>query len=221
MSLGEKIQSLRKQNNLSQEQLAEKLMVSRQSVSKWELDQSIPDVHKIIEISNLFEVTTDYLLREDMKVPMEQIVEDTVSSAYRQFIGRWVKIFLDDRGFGGLYQVAVLDVNNDYILFQNRKGKKGILTAKSIISISDADVYKKSSDKIPEIVLRDVTEINFFEYFKGKHCTVHFICKSMFAGPQGCFDALVKEITDDEILIINRKRNSVIKIERILMMVER
>jgi transcriptional regulator with XRE-family HTH domain len=64
MNLAEKIFSLRKQNNLSQEQLAEKLGVSRQAVSKWEAGQATPDIDKIINISELFGVSTDYLLKE-------------------------------------------------------------------------------------------------------------------------------------------------------------
>jgi transcriptional regulator with XRE-family HTH domain len=63
MDLSEKILKLRKANNLSQEQLAEKLDVSRQSISKWESGQSIPDVEKLITLSNIFNVTIDYLLK--------------------------------------------------------------------------------------------------------------------------------------------------------------
>lgn len=63
MRLGQKITELRKKNNLSQEGLAEKMNVSRQAVSKWESDQSIPDIEKIVSLSELFGVTTDYLLK--------------------------------------------------------------------------------------------------------------------------------------------------------------
>ena len=63
MTLGEKIQTLRKQKGLSQEQLAEKITVSRQAVSKWELSESFPDVDNIVQLSNIFDVSTDYLLR--------------------------------------------------------------------------------------------------------------------------------------------------------------
>lgn len=62
MTLGEKIQQLRKQKGLSQEQLAEQVNVSRQSVSKWELDDSIPELDKVILLSKIFSVTTDELL---------------------------------------------------------------------------------------------------------------------------------------------------------------
>ncbi|HCW73619.1 MAG TPA: hypothetical protein DHM90_07325 [Clostridiaceae bacterium] len=64
MNTGKKIQKLRKENNLSQEQLAEKFGVSRQSVSKWESDQSVPDIYNIIQLSNLFGVSTDYFLKD-------------------------------------------------------------------------------------------------------------------------------------------------------------
>lgn len=63
MRLGQKIADLRKKNNLSQESLAEKMNVSRQAVSKWESEQSIPDIEKIVNLSELFGVTTDYLLK--------------------------------------------------------------------------------------------------------------------------------------------------------------
>ncbi len=65
MILAEKITILRKQNGWSQEDLAEQLDVSRQSVSKWESGTSIPDLDKILKLSNLFGVSTDYLLKDD------------------------------------------------------------------------------------------------------------------------------------------------------------
>lgn len=63
MTFGERIQQLRKQRKMSQEELGEKLEVTRQTISKWELDQSTPDLDYIISISEFFEVTTDYLIK--------------------------------------------------------------------------------------------------------------------------------------------------------------
>lgn len=63
MTFGERIQLLRKQRKMSQEELGEKLEVTRQTISKWELDQSTPDLDYIIAISEFFEVTTDYLIK--------------------------------------------------------------------------------------------------------------------------------------------------------------
>ena len=63
MEISEKVLQLRKANNLTQEELAEKLNVSRQSVSKWESGQTIPELEKLIALSEVFQVTTDYLLK--------------------------------------------------------------------------------------------------------------------------------------------------------------
>lgn len=63
MRLGQKIAALHKKNHLFQEALAKKMNVSRQAVSKWESEQSIPDIEKIVALSELFGVTTDYLLK--------------------------------------------------------------------------------------------------------------------------------------------------------------
>ena len=65
MILAEKLYALRKKSGLSQEQLAEQLNVSRQAISKWESGQSVPEVDKLIAISKYFNVTLDYLMKED------------------------------------------------------------------------------------------------------------------------------------------------------------
>ncbi len=75
MTISDKIQELRKQNGLSQEQLAERMGVSRQAVSKWESGLCAPDIEKIIALSELFEVSTDYLIKG---VEAETLKEKTV-----------------------------------------------------------------------------------------------------------------------------------------------
>ena len=66
MILADKIIELRKKNGWSQEDLAEKLEVSRQSISKWEGAQSVPDMNKILKLSEVFSVSTDYLLKDEI-----------------------------------------------------------------------------------------------------------------------------------------------------------
>ena len=66
MILAEKIVNLRKKMGWSQEELAEQLGVSRQSVSKWESEQSLPDMDKIVKMSTVFSVSTDYLLKDEI-----------------------------------------------------------------------------------------------------------------------------------------------------------
>ncbi len=78
MILADKIMCLRKQKGWSQEELANKMSVSRQSVSKWESESTIPEMDKIVLLSNIFNVSTDYLLKEDMKEDCSNIVEVVV-----------------------------------------------------------------------------------------------------------------------------------------------
>lgn len=65
MALAEKLYELRKKSNLSQEQLAEQLGVSRQAISKWESGLAAPESDKLVTISNYFQVSLDYLMKEE------------------------------------------------------------------------------------------------------------------------------------------------------------
>ena len=78
MILADKIMENRKKNGWSQEELAEKLGVSRQSVSKWEGAQAMPDMKKILQLAEVFDVSTDYLLRDEIEdpVPSEIVAVD-------------------------------------------------------------------------------------------------------------------------------------------------
>lgn len=67
MTLGEKIQKLRKDKQMSQEDLAEKLKVSRQTISRWEQDQALPDLSNIIALGKIFSVSIDDLVQADLE----------------------------------------------------------------------------------------------------------------------------------------------------------
>ena len=87
MILADKIIEERKKNGWSQEEFASQLNVSRQAVSKWESAQSIPDLKRIIEMANLFGVSTDYLLKDEMeRAPIQN--EEMEYSVYKVKIGR-------------------------------------------------------------------------------------------------------------------------------------
>lgn len=77
MTLGEKIIKLRNAAEISQEQLAEKIGVSRQSVSKWEMDQALPQIDKVIQLCKLFEISADTLLLSDDAPVMKGIPENS------------------------------------------------------------------------------------------------------------------------------------------------
>ena len=79
MMMADKIILERKKNGWSQEELADRLHVSRQSVSKWEGAQSVPDLNKVIAMADLFGVSTDYLLKDELEeLPMVQEMSVTV-----------------------------------------------------------------------------------------------------------------------------------------------
>lgn len=93
MILAAKITHLRKQANWSQEELAEKMNVSRQSVSKWESTNSIPDLTKIIMLADLFEVSTDYLLRDELEAPaaVDERIETSNVQVNLDHAGKYVQ----------------------------------------------------------------------------------------------------------------------------------
>lgn len=85
MIFADKLIELRKKNGMSQEELAEKMNVSRQSVSKWEGAQSVPDLNKILTLSQIFGVTTDYLLKDEIEtIPGDPVSDDSEDSSLRK-----------------------------------------------------------------------------------------------------------------------------------------
>ena len=80
MILADKITALRKKAGWSQEELAEQLGVTRQSVSKWEGAQSVPDMDKVVQMSRLFGVTTDFLLKDELSEEEEYTRENKAKS---------------------------------------------------------------------------------------------------------------------------------------------
>ena len=93
MILADKIIELRKKNGWSQEQLAQKLNVTRQSISKWEGAQSVPDLQKIILLSEIFGVTTDYLIKDEIEE--EEFLNEDVDLKVRKVTLTEAKEFLN------------------------------------------------------------------------------------------------------------------------------
>jgi len=92
MTLSEKLLDLRKKNGMSQEQLAAELGVSRQTVSKWENGTAIPDTVHIISLSRLFDVTTDYLLTDNIPPTKERL------TTYPRSLSK-IEALLFDKGY--------------------------------------------------------------------------------------------------------------------------
>ena len=95
MEIGIKLKKTRVKSGFTQEQVAEKLMISRQTVSNWENEKSLPDVVSIMKMSDLYQISLDELLKGDKKM-LDKIEKDiaTVKSNHKMIIVGWVTIIL-------------------------------------------------------------------------------------------------------------------------------
>lgn len=124
MNINEKILLLRKKEGLSQEGLAEKLNVTRQTVSKWELGQTTPDIQQAKNISKIFKISLDDLT--DNKLEFE--LTKNSNNILQNLIGKECLLLMDDN-YSDSYinnniKVKVLDVNNSFIKIEYQKGKQ-------------------------------------------------------------------------------------------------
>lgn len=92
MSLGKNIQYLRKQKKITQEQLAEMMSVSRQTISKWETDEIIPELNKLVALSDVFYCKLDALVKEDMNACDEVYSETTIKKVKAFKMARYVML---------------------------------------------------------------------------------------------------------------------------------
>ena len=109
MNMADRIQYLRKTKGISQEELAGKIGVSRQAVSKWESEQSLPDLEKIITMSDYFGVTTDYILKGiepvvDKEQKSSELKSKILYIASIAFV--WIGLF---SAFAGWYERQTMD----------------------------------------------------------------------------------------------------------------
>ena len=104
MTTGEKIYVLRKAKGLSQEQLAEALSVSRQTLSKWELDTVLPDTENAIKLSAYFSVSIDYLLKEEESGAEKRGEEKTILPGR---LSRKAMELIEQKGYLGAYLMAL------------------------------------------------------------------------------------------------------------------
>ncbi len=96
--LGEKINRLRRESEMSQEKLAEKLNVSRQAVSKWELGSAVPELENVLAIARLFDVTCDYLMSDEMEeISSKNLVNQNEIPANHGKHSRRMKFLTDEQ----------------------------------------------------------------------------------------------------------------------------
>lgn len=127
MTFGEKLGILRIQSGCSQEMLAEKLGVSRQAVSKWEMGTALPETEKVIAISDFFGVSIDYLLKEHMELN------------YNDSLDRVVIRFLSSAQDMDSISKELVQIVKDGVIDDVERGKMDVIidTLDSITSIID------------------------------------------------------------------------------------
>ncbi len=94
MNVGEKIKEWRKNEKLTQQELAEKLNVSNKTISSWETGRSYPDLQMIVEISDYFNVSLDFLLREDKKMITKLTFDTKNKRRFKALISVMIALFI-------------------------------------------------------------------------------------------------------------------------------
>lgn len=124
MNISEKILLLRKKEGMSQENLAEKLNITRQTVSNWESGQTTPDILQAKEISKIFKISLDDLTDNNLEFEFK----DNSNNILRTLIGKNCMLLVSD-DYTNSYinynkSVKVLDVSNSFIKIEYKKGKE-------------------------------------------------------------------------------------------------
>ena len=130
MEIGKKLKDARMRSGFTQESVAEKVIVSRQTISNWENEKSYPDIISVIELSNLYSISLDELLKGDEKM-MEHLEESTnVVKSTRKLIGAillniitvilliTLSMFLPDRSYYLLVVFCLAIASSSVLLYQ-------------------------------------------------------------------------------------------------------
>lgn len=157
MSFGENLQFLRKKNNITQEQLAEKLGVSRQSVSKWESDGSYPEMDKLMQLCEMFSCNMDSLMRGNVE---ENVMEDTAHyDAHMNDFSKWIAgavgLVLFNIGLQSLLEVIGIGDEFCSLIFWVTMS---IPTIIFIVKGLQHDSFKKKNPSISQFYTGDIIE---------------------------------------------------------------
>jgi transcriptional regulator with XRE-family HTH domain len=105
MNIGKRIHKIRKDKNITQEQLAKDLAISRQAVSKWESGKAIPDIENLMYISNLYGVSLDELVKGDAEVGQKIVADASAKKWHKLNILFFVAIIVYIAWFGSMYGI--------------------------------------------------------------------------------------------------------------------
>ena len=225
MTFGEKLYTLRKSSGLSQEQLAEKCSVTRQSVSKWELGQGYPETEKLLILCRVLDVNLDYLLRDEIasqSAPSRQ----AISNPYQPYLGKWASLLLNDIDFGAIPLAAITAMNDDYVVYE-MKGKKGVIKTVDIKTISEAMINKKKASALNPIEIFDLRNgDNPYKLLIGKKCAIKLrrdFAPNIFSGSVSVAWLPSTEmiaITDENMTVLFKNKEMLIRAGDVLTVIE-
>ena len=132
MNIGQRIYKIRQQKNITQEQLAKDLTISRQAVSKWESGKAVPDIENLMYISSLYDVSLDELIKGDDKVGQKIIADASAKKWHKLSILFFATLLVYIIWFGsahGIWQLGLgiatlsMVIIDTWILLRNRVSK--------------------------------------------------------------------------------------------------
>lgn len=194
MELGKRIKDFRSLHNWNQDELAEKMFVSRQTISNWENDKSYPDIQSILLLSNLFEISLDQLVKGDVEQMQEIINEQDVKQM--KYYGKMMLACLGILivTFGPLYLrmgmwslipegIIALVVLYFSVKLNAIEKENDIVTYKEIVTFMNGKSLdeKSKQQEIGKRPYQTVAVMILAGLISGiLSCTVVFICKNVF-----------------------------------------
>lgn len=159
MSMGARLAQARRKQNLTQEQLAERLEVTRQAVSRWESDSTYPETDKIVRMAALLGVSCDYLLLGRENAADGGLPPSPVTRLLTQAVGKRVQLaFFEEDDYVGCDWCSILDFDGGWAnveFVREKKGKKRVLDLNG--STKQVPEGKRETRLIPVSSIRSIT----------------------------------------------------------------
>lgn len=146
MEFGKRMIELRKKENITQEQLAKKLKVTRQTISNWESDITCPDINQALELAKVFEISLNDLLNEQVEIQCKK-----TNTILNTLVGKECCIDIDDEieeyRIDSLTKCKILSIDENYVKFQFSYEKKPVTKLMDIGLIHSFKVVVEGEDK--------------------------------------------------------------------------
>lgn len=213
MTLGEKIKELRIKSNLTQEQLAEELDLSRSAVAKWESNNGLPDIVNLKKLSKIFSVTIDSLVDYNEDVKIRENLNDEEQSE-NHYIGKLCDIELEGWNDGTINSY-ILNEDNNFLFYKYCNKKKDIYGCLSKYLIVEIDI-KESENAIPTEIDNKID----LDYFINKAVDIEFVKRGLVKGffdfrDDDFMNVVIKAIDSESITLEFGKKIDIVDICKI------